>query len=293
VRYLTSLFLAALFWSTSFPLIKVVLRDVNPLDLLFWRFAFAFIFLIPIFFLKGKKNSLSIFKILLKPRLILLGIINALGFFLQFEAQRLTLAYKTAFFVNLYVVFVAIVGFFRGERLSLKEKAGILFALTGVLLLSTEGNLGVLKEGKTIGDLLAISSAVTWSIYIILSKKLVESVKTIDLVAGVLGWTWLSSAPLFVLKGGDLPSLISFAELAYLGVFCSIVPYLLFTYALKGISATRSSLILLVEVILATLWSYIFLDERLKFSGAFGALLILLGLFLGSIKGETPEFHPD
>jgi len=293
VRYLTSLFLAALFWSTSFPLIKVVLRDVNPLDLLFWRFAFAFIFLIPIFFLKGKKISLSIFKILLKPRLILLGIINALGFFLQFEAQRLTLAYKTAFFVNLYVVFVAIVGFFRGERLSLKEKAGILFALTGVLLLSTEGNLGVLKEGKTIGDLLAISSAVTWSIYIILSKKLVESVKTIDLVAGVLGWTWLSSAPLFVLKRGDLPSLISFAELGYLGVFCSIVPYLLFTYALKGISATRSSLILLVEVILATLWSYIFLDERLKFSGAFGALLILLGLFLGSIQGETPEFHPD
>lgn len=279
-----ALFLSAFFWSTSFPLIKVTLKEVTPIDMLFWRFAFASVLSLPLLLVKGPQRLKEAFR---NPGIVVLGSVNALGFFLQFEAQRLTLASKTAFFVNLYVVFVAIADSLMGEKLGRGEKSGIFLALFGALLLSSEGNLQSFREGRALGDLMATGAAVGWSLYILLSKRMVKGLNPPDLVVGVMGWTLIASTPFFLVRFSSLPSPPALLQLIYLGLFCSVVPYLLFTYALKGVSATRSALVLLLEVILAALWSYIFLSERLKCWGFAGGVLILLGLVVGNLRREN------
>ena len=247
--------------------------------MLFWRFAFAFFIVLPFFLLKRGEGNRG--GTLFSPWIIILGAVNGLGYLFQFEAQRLTLAYKTAFFVNLYVVFVALLGYFIGEKLQFSEKIGIFSSLLGMFLLSSEGNVRFLLQGKALGDLLAVGAAITWSFYILFSRNLVKRLGALEIVGGVFAWTWLLSIPLFFSRYEGIPSKTILLGLVYLGVFCTIVPYLLFTYALIGLTAARSALILLLEVVLTTVWSYIFLGEELGFWGIIGGILILLGLFLG------------
>jgi drug/metabolite transporter (DMT)-like permease len=276
---IAAIFLASFLWSTSFPLIKVILHEATPVDVLFYRFFFALLFSLPFWVLKKESNK----KILLSPLVILLGLMNGFAFLLQFWAQTLTLATKTAFFINLYVVFVAIIDSFFGIRLRGREVAGVLLAISGSLLLTSEGNLSFLRSGSFRGDLLATFAAVIWGVYIFLTKRLMENLDPFSLMAAVVTWTFIFSVPIYLSSSpGKIPTL-TLLELLYLGIFCSLLPYFLFNYAIKMLSATRTSLFLLVEVILAAFWSFIFLKESLNLWGILGGSLILLGVSLGNL----------
>jgi drug/metabolite transporter (DMT)-like permease len=118
--------LAGVLWGTSFPIIKVGLATIDPFAFLFWRFFVSTVTLVAVMLLLRKLE----FKIADKKLLVFLGIANAVGYLLQYAGMNYTTAAKAALFINLSVMWVALLSpKLLGESFSRKKIVGVLFGL--------------------------------------------------------------------------------------------------------------------------------------------------------------------
>ncbi len=109
------------------------------------------------------------------------------------------------------------------------------------------------------------------------------------LTVGVLGWTTVILLPLLLVA--TYPASLSpeiWAAVIYLGVACSGFALLLWTLALRRISATVASILLFVEVLFAILLSVAFLGESFGAVEAAGGMLILVALLLAGRSLTEP-----
>lgn len=81
----------------------------------------------------------------------------------------------------------------------------------------------------------------------------------------------------------------SVALIILLGIVTSVLPYLLYTYGLTGISASKASIFASVEPVVAMLLGLIFFDEPLTFSAIAGMVLVLSAVVLLSGEGKKAE----
>jgi drug/metabolite transporter (DMT)-like permease len=75
----------------------------------------------------------------------------------------------------------------------------------------------------------------------------------------------------------------AWVAVAYTAIFCWIIPYYLWLKGLKHISSVTSTIVLLTEVVVATVISYFMLGEGFTLISGAGALLILLAIVLVSL----------
>ena len=145
--------LAGALWGTSFPIIKIGLKSIDPFTFLFWRFLVSCITLAVVLLLLKKFQ----FNIADKKLLILLGIANGTGYLLQYVGMPYTTAAKAALFINLSAMWVAILSpRLLGEKISPKKVAGVLFGLVGIVFVSTNLDFSSLSQGQLAADALLI-----------------------------------------------------------------------------------------------------------------------------------------
>ncbi|MFQ6082537.1 MAG: DMT family transporter [Candidatus Aminicenantia bacterium] len=282
MKYRLSLLLAAFLWSTSFPIIKYGLGFSNPFELVFLRFVFAAGGVLIFFLWKGIIH----WSVLKNRTLILLGVINTAGFIFQFQGQNLTTSSKAAILIHLNVIFVAFLSkFILKEKLNFKKIMAIGFSLTGVILIGTHLKISSFTQINFKGDMLILLAALSWAFYIIFSKKIVSLISPKEIVFGVMIWTFLFLTIVTVPSGKvSFSSLSTILIALYLGIFCSIIPYFLYTFSLKKITATTSSIYLLIEMVFAVTLSVLFLKDRLTIFDLIGSIFIITGIYLGSNK---------
>ena len=90
----------------------------------------------------------------------------------------------------------------------------------------------------------------------------------------------------------------SWWAIAYTAVFCTVIPFFLWTWGLRYISATASSVILLIEVVFAIALATVILDERLSFGTIVGGLCIISAIVLASCRARAeiaagPDVVPE
>ncbi len=279
--------LAVFLWSTSFPFIKWALSETGPGPLVAVRFLVAGLAAVLLFAILRRPMPWFLLK---KPWMWVLALSNAAGFALQFFGQELTSAARAALFINTYVIFVAVAAFwFLRERAGLKTWIGVIMGSLGAAVVITGFSSSFLGSGNFIGDLLCVGAALAFTVYILVSKKMIDAgLSALDMSFALM----VSTAPLTLIFGLIQPSSFNFTTVwagSYLGVFCSLVPFILYTYSLRFLSATVSSVMFLGEVVMATVWSFLFLGERFTPAEIFGAMLILFGIFISSTEGQKSE----
>ncbi len=277
---------AALLWASSFSVVKVGLRYINPYQFAFLRFLVATVVLNLLLILRGEGGLLI--ESLQNKYVQLLAICLTASFLLQFVGQAGTTAAKAAIIINSSVILVA-----PASRLMLREvidrlKALAMFVgLIGVVLITT--SKGDLQGGSLRADLIVCCSAVSYAIYVVLTKLAVGRSQLSDraLVAGVFTW----SVPLFLVS-----TLISgltwdvspraWLTVAYLAVFCSVIPFILWTSAIRHIGALTSAIVLLAELVFGVLIAIVFLGETISQQVFVGCILIGAGILL---VGKKPS----
>ena len=287
--------LAGALWGTSFPIIKIGLRTIDPFTFVFWRFFVSCIVLLMVMLLLKKIE----FKIVNKKLLIFLGISNALGYLLQYISMPYTTAAKAALFINLSAIWVALLSpKLLGEKFSPKKVAGVLFGLAGIVFVSTNLDFSSFNQGQTAADALLIISGLTWAIFMIYNKKLVtnSTSATFQNMTLVLIFTFLSIAPFSVLAGPGFFALDgwAWAAIVWTAIVCWVLPYYLWLEGLKHLSASTSTILLLSEIIVAIATSIIVLKEPVTIFSTIGAFLIVIAIALVSArdkktKTEKPE----
>jgi len=222
-----------------------------------------------------------------KKRLVLLlGVTNGLAYLLQYIGMVATSASKSALFVNLSVVWVALLSpILLKERLGNKKILGVAASLLGVLFMTTNLDFSSLTQGAVIGDLLVITAGIAWAFFIVYNKPLVEDSKNmLQTMTWLLVFTLLPLIPTAAFSAGNFAALPLDAWLAilYTAVFCWVIPYYLWLKGLKHISAVTSSVVLLTEVIVAVAIGTLVLGEGLTLVAGAGAIFIIIAIILVS-----------
>jgi drug/metabolite transporter (DMT)-like permease len=282
---------AALLWSSSFSVAKVGLRYIDPYSFVLLRFVVATAVLLAGVLVTRHGGLLRSY---LRDRYALaLGVTLAASFGLQFRGQTETTAAKAAIIINASVILVAPLSvLFLKERIGPRAIAALCAGLVGVYLV-TKARAGNPEEGGTlVGNLLIAGSSLSYAVYVVLSRMAVtrRDIREMPFVTGVFLW----SLPVFFVL--SLPKLASGLDVGknvwlatgYLAVFCSVLPFLLYTAAIKHIGALTSAIVLLAELVFGVIIAFLFLSESLAPSAWVGCLLICAGIFIAGTRSEVP-----
>ena len=277
----TALF-AAIFWGGSFPIVKFGLRYLKPLWFADLRMLIAFLVMFP--FIKNKRKFWR-----LSGEIWWLGIFNAAGYALQFLGMETTTAAKASFFVSINVIFVVIFAhFFLREKLAWEKYTAIALSFAGIYLL-TIGTYGLtMRSGNPVGDGLVLLAGVSWAIFIIISKRVLEQspASVFEIVTAFVFATVVFLTPLSLLFE-PFPAHFSGLELEIVLVTAIVftsVPFYFWSVSLKGLTATLTSFLTLTEILFAILFSVIFLGERLQGTEIVGGILLILAIVIVSLR---------
>jgi len=173
-----------------------------------------------------------------------------------------------------------------GERVFTRYRtAGMLLGLMGLVLI-----FGVDFGGSPnglLGLIVVIFSVVLHAFSVVWVKKIDAQVSALELTAGglllanilfVLTWVISGAAPPEEVPGRTLWSIV------YLGVFGSVLGFVLFYYALKHLQASTMALLTLITPVLALMLGKVLNNETIGLVAYMGSGMILLGLVLYQIE---------
>ena len=151
---------AGLLWGSSFVVVKLGLRSIDPYWFVLLRFTTAAVIALSYAAATGRLRAVG--RLLRSPLVIWLGVSNGIGFALQFKGQTLTTAGKAALFVNSSTILVAVASrFVFRERLAPAKVAAIVVGMIGVLLVTTGGVFRLTVGPELTGDLLVELADIT------------------------------------------------------------------------------------------------------------------------------------
>ncbi len=278
-KYKISLMISAVLWGTAFVAVKIGVEFIDPVYFAMQRFVIAAIILIAVVVIL-KRFDLHLFK---DRTIVLIGVLNGLAFVIQNVGLELTTATNAALLVNINVGIVAILAaVMLGESMNRRVILGLLVGLMGVVTISTNGDLASIFSGGMVGDLLVFSSGVLWAFCIIFQKKAVTRHEDpMMFTAAMITTTALFLIPMTLLFTRDYSmGDVAWATSLYVGIFCTGLAYLAYNFGLKKVKASVASVILLLEIVFATLFAILILGEIPTLITLLGGGLIILSILV-------------
>ena len=278
-------------WGWSFLATKVLLRSLDPLEVVAARMAIG----LPVMALVAwRAPGRAAATAAERSRLLVCGGILLAHFLLQAWALTRTSATNTAWLVALSPLTIA--GFaaaLLGERLRPSQWAGVLVAMLGVLMLVSRGGQEPLRGPRSLGDWAVVASTFTWAAYTTLSRDLGRRHGAARVVAGTLAvaTAGVCLALLVLRRAPELRELppAGWAALLFLGLLAQGLAFLLWQEGVARLGASRAGLFLYLEPLATTAVAVPLFGESFGPLAALGGALVLLGVALG--EGRRRAAH--
>ena len=266
---------AALCLGSTFPVTKEALGDAGPYAVLALRFLPGGLVLLP--FARRRPRAAVEAVAVAWCSLALFA-----GYALLTVGLRRTSSTAAAFICYLLVVLVPVLSAILLRRLpSIGVAAGVVLAAAGLFLLAGDG----LRLGP--GELLVLGCAFAFAVHILLLDRFAGDVDVVRLASfQLLAVGALAFVP--ALAGGQLTGLSGGSVLACLFLAAAGVGGLLLQIVgQRSVGPTRTSLLLMLEPVLAAVGGYA-IGERIAPLGFLGAALILIGIVLSELPLDRP-----
>ena len=273
--------LASSLWGCGFYFGKIALAEMNVGAMVFYRFLFAGIVLLPLLFTHRAEFTAREWRTLLLASF--LGV--PLQFLLQFRGLSLTTVSHASLMVGTMPVILALGAvLFAHERLDALGWAALAASTVGAALIALGAHHNASANGPTLaGDLLVVVSLAIALFWILLNKSLMERHSHIVVTAyGVLAGTVMLAVwvPLTV---GAPPlhgvSIKAWAALAASGILCTATTTLLWNWGMTQVPASQAGVLLNMEPLIGSLLGVFLLREHLGALAWLGGGLILTAAF--------------
>lgn len=183
-----------------------------------------------------------------------------------------------------FPLWIVIISFFKGERLSKGAIIGLLISFAGVCLVFYDYLADFLKPDFRFGILLSVIATFTWAFGSMYTKKKAASFNPYF----SLGLQMLiSSILLFAYTGATGTSIDitqipagSWWSIAYLVIFGSVFTFIAFIYALQHLPAEVSSIYAYINPIVAVILGSVIFKEPLTIMIIIGGSVTLSGVYL-------------
>jgi drug/metabolite transporter (DMT)-like permease len=276
--------LPIIFWAFAFPVILIGLEELSPINLTIMRlFTVCAIFLF--FILIAPKKFSKLHKKDIIP-LFLLGFLGIVIYHLglNYGEQYMSASAASLIIATIPIFMVIFAVFFLKEKITKKIGAGVLFSLSGVVIISLVGTTGNPLEITYLTAAFAVLiAALVGAGYTIAGKKLLQRYSALSLTVyvfllGSLGLLPFLSPSLATQVGAM--SLRGWGAVLFLAVFPTVIGYILWYVALEIKSASEISVFLYFIPVLSTIISYFMFQESITWLFIFGGALVILGLFI-------------
>lgn len=259
-------------WGGGFIATSGALDSITPFYIMMIRFLGASI--LPLLFSFKKLRCLE-------REYIKQGMIAGIFLFFAFSFQTFGLQNSTpsknAFLTATNVVFVPyLLWMFMKRKPSRKEIIASLLCIVGIAMLTLKAD----AMSLTLGDILSLICALFFALHIISLERYSAHADAMTLTAlqmitaGVLSTI---CAFLFETPPTTL-SVSAIGNVLYLIFVSTLLAYLLQTFAQKYTTANSASLILSMEALFASIFSFLILHEVLSVQMMFGAILIFCSI---------------
>ena len=282
------LILTTLFWSGNFIVGKAAsLFDIPPFTLNFYRWAFAWLILAP-FTLKeviDKKNY-----ILKNIKLIIILGITSITIFNSIVYYSLNFTQVISGVLMISTIPVMIIIFcwlFRIEKTNIYQIFGVIFSLSGVVVIITKADLNILLNlNFNKGDIWMVVAMFSWAIYSALLRKKKLELSQLSLLQTIIttGLIFLFPAYLIELSLGykaniNLPFVLT---LTYVVLFPGLASFIFWIKGISIIGSNRSGIFLHLMPIFSTIMAILIFKEKFMIFHLIGAALIIAGIILSS-----------
>jgi len=282
------LILTTLFWSGNFIVGKAAsLFEIPPFTLNFYRWAFAWLILAP-FTLKEvieKKNY-----ILKNIKLIIILGITSITIFNSIVYYSLNFTQVISGVLMISTIPVMIIIFcwlFRIEKTNIYQICGVIFSLSGVVVIITRADLNILLNlNFNKGDIWMVVAMFSWAMYsaLLRKKKFELSQLSLLLIIITAGLIFLLPAYLVELSLGyktsiNLPFILT---LTYVVLFPGLASFIFWIKGISIIGSNRSGIFLHLMPIFSTIMAILIFKETFMNFHLIGAVLIIAGIILSS-----------
>ncbi|MEO0123298.1 MAG: DMT family transporter [candidate division WOR-3 bacterium] len=274
--------IVVLFWATVASAFKITLRYLNFIQLVFWSSLTSTIVLFLISLIEGRiKTFVTTFK---KNWLnsLLLGFLNPFLYYLVlFKAYSLLPAQQAQPLNQTWAIILAFLSaIILKQKVGLKSIIALFISFSGVLLISTRGELTTLKFCSITGVLLALGSAFIWAFYWIFNVKDPRD-PIVKLCTNFVFGTFYILVLVLVTKEKIFPNLYGIIGGIYIGIFEMGIA---FYFWLKALSLSKTTAKIGNMVYLVPFLSLIVIrltvGEKILPSTIFGLILIIAGIFI-------------
>jgi len=134
-----------------------------------------------------------------------------------------------------------------------------------------------------------VIAGVVWAVYNFMTKKVVNRYPPITLLfySTLFGTIFMLPLALIERAQWQAPTLISFSMMMFLGVFCSVIAFLLYNRGLKTMAASTVTSMLNLVPIFGVFFSWLFLGEQVTLRKFVGGAIVILGVMLSVRKNKT------
>lgn len=285
---------AVLIWSTVASAFKISLRTLSPAHLLLYANLVSVLLLGGILLCRRElgsalpKNGRELLRSsilgILNPFLYYLILFKAFDLLPAQEAQPLN--YTWAITLSLLAVPLL------KQKLGLREMIAILISYSGVLMISTRGDLAGLNFSDPLGVVLALGSTIIWALYWIFNTT-----DSRTPVAGLF-MNFLCALPMIliyclVFTEMQSPDMTGLLGAAYIGCFEMGISFFLWLQALRySSSAARISSLIFISPFISLVLIHFLVGEEILPSTFYGLILIVAGLALQQLAKRTVA-HSD
>ena len=276
------LIITTIIWGSAFVVMKNSVDIISPTYLLARRFTIAAIALILVFWRKVMKIN--------KSDLFcggLLGVFLFVSYFFQTYGLKYTTASKNAFITTLYVILVPFLHwFFNHKKPKRNNIIAACIAVVGLALLSLEGDLSI-----NLGDLLTLICGFFYAVHIVFIDRYTTDHDPVTMtvlqmvVAAALSWI---IAPILEgpFDGGVIDNTMMIG-LLYLGIFSTMIGFLLQNVGQKYLTPNTSSILLSFESVFGLIFSVIFLGDPLTVRLMAGCVFMFAAVILSEYRKKT------
>ena len=280
------LILTAAIWGFAFVVVKDSVDTIPPVYMVSIRYTIAAVLLGFVLISQFKKLNRYYW-----IHGAVTGLMLALGYITQTIGCKYTTAGKNAFLTTIYVILIPLISWpLNKKRPHFVVFLSAVMALVGIGLLALRNEGGVL--GFNVGDILTLICGLFYALHIIFTAKFSQDKNPVILtwiqfiVASVFSW---AVSPL--IDGSFSVALLKSSRvifsMLYLGIFSSLVAFLLQNICLKYMESSLASLFLSLESVFGVVFSTIFLRERMTLVMIIGCVLIFAAITIAD------QFHEN
>ncbi|HAN79032.1 MAG TPA: hypothetical protein DCQ31_15315 [Bacteroidales bacterium] len=280
---------AILFWSTAAVAFKISLAGMGFADLLFYSSGTAAVILFAYIWYLGKLTELASYSAKQYFQSALVSLLNPFGYYLVLLYAYSILPAQIAQPLNYTwpIMLVLLSVPLLGQKIDARSVVAIFISFSGVLVISSQGNLLNYQIDNPTGVLMATGSSVLWALFWIfnLKDKRDEVIKLFLNFAFGFVYTGIIIFFFFEFK---FPPVKNFMASVYVGFFEMGITFVLWLKALAlSTSNVKISNLVFISPFMSLLFIALILKEEIHATTLIGLALIISGIVVQQKKKKV------